>query len=87
MMRILRTQSVSRPPKFPHIEDIADLIQKWLNQTSQRFSKGMGYSGLRPFDSLLLGEITTLHFPKKFVMPTFDHYSGTSYPLLHLRQY
>ena len=28
-----------------------------------------------------------LHFPKKFVMPTFDDYSGTSDPLLHLRQY
>jgi len=33
-----------------------------------------------------LREITTLRFPKKFVMLTFDYYSGT-FDLLHLRQY
>ena len=47
----------------------------------------MEYSGLKPSDSPLSGEITTLYFLKKFVMLTFDHYSKTSNPLLHLRQY
>jgi len=47
----------------------------------------MDYSRLRLTDSLLSKEITTLRFPKKFMMPSFDHYSGTSDPLLHLRQY
>ena len=46
----------------------------------------MEYSELRPSDSPLSGEITTLRFPKN-VMPTFNHYSGTSDPILHLRQY
>ena len=40
----------------------------------------MQHIGLRPSDSPLPKEITTLHFPKKFVMPTFDHYSGTLTP-------
>ena len=47
----------------------------------------MEYSRLRPTDSQLSREITTLCFLKKFVMSSFDHYSGTSDPLLHLRQY
>jgi len=81
-----RDSEHSRTPKFPRIEDIADLVQKRLNQTSQQFLKGSGYSGLRPSDSPLSGEITTLRF-SKFLMPIFDHYSRTSYPLLHLRQY
>jgi len=38
----------------------------------------MEYNGLRPSDSPLSEEITMVHFPKKFMMPTFDHYSGTS---------
>ena len=46
-----------------------------------------GYNGLRPSDSPLSGEITKLNFQEKFVLPTFDHYSGTSDTLLHLRQY
>ena len=41
---------------------------------------------LRPTDSPLSKEITALRFSKKFVMPSFDYYSGTSDPL-HLRQY
>ena len=47
----------------------------------------MEYSGLRPTYSPLSREITTLRFLKKFVILSFDHYSGTSDPLLHLRQY
>ena len=47
----------------------------------------MEYSRMRPTDLPLSREIITLCFPKKFVMPTFDHYSGTSDPLLHLCQY
>jgi len=35
----------------------------------------------------MLKEIITLRFPKKFVMPTFDYYSGTFDLFLHLRQY
>jgi len=42
---------------------------------------------MRPSDSSLSRKITMLRFPKKFVMPTFDDYSRTSDPLLHLRQY
>ena len=75
----------SRTPKFPRIEDIADLVQEQLNQGSQQFSKGIKYSRLRPTDSPLSREITSLRFPKKFIMPSFDHYSGTS-DLLHLHQ-
>jgi len=47
----------------------------------------MEYSGIRPIDLPLSREITTLYFPKKFVMLTSNHYSGISDPLLHLRQY
>jgi len=50
-------------------------------------SKGMEYIELKPSDLPLSEEITTLRFPKKFVMLTFDHYSGTFDPLLHLLQY
>ena len=38
------------------------------------------YRRLRPSDSPLLKEITTLRFLKKFVMPTFDHYSDPLIP-------
>ena len=64
-----------------------DLVQNQLNQMTKQFPKGIEYSGLRPSDSPLSGEITTLCFPKKFVMLTFDHYLGTSDPLLHLCLY
>ena len=77
----------SRTLKIPHIEDITDLVHERLNQSSQQFLKGMEYGGLRPSDSPLSNEITILRFSKKFVMSTFNHYSRTSYPLLHLRQY
>ena len=42
---------------------------------------------MRFSDSPLSEEITSLYFPRKFVMLTFDHYSGTSNPLLHLYQF
>ena len=77
----------SRAPKLPRIEDIDDLVQERLNQASQQFPKGMEYNGLRPSDSSLSREITTLCFPKKFVILSFDHYLGTFDPLLHLCQY
>ena len=47
----------------------------------------MECSGLRHTDSPLSRDITTLRFPKKFVMSSFDHNLGTSDPLIHLRQY
>ena len=78
-----RTQT----PKISRIENIADLVQEMLDQPSRQFLKEMEYSEMRPTDSPLSKEIIALRFPKKFVMPTFDHYSGTSDPLLHLRQY
>ena len=46
----------------------------------------MEYSRLRPTSSSLSREITTLHFLRKFMMPNFNHYVGTSDPL-HLLQY
>ena len=77
---------LSRTLKFPHIEDITDLIQKWLNKTSQQFPNGLEYSGLGPSDSPLSGEISKLCF-SKFIKPTFKHYSRTFDLLLHLHQY
>ena len=49
-----------RSLKFLRIEEIADLVQKWLNQVSKPSPKGMEYSGLRPSDSPLSMEITML---------------------------
>jgi len=43
--------------------------------------------GLRPFNSPLSEEIIALSFLRKFVMPTFNHCSGTSDTLLHLCQF
>jgi len=77
----------SRTPKFSRIEDIADLVQERLNQAIHQFSKGIEYNEWRPTNSPLSRKIMTIRFPKKFVMLSFDHYSGTSDPLLHLRQY
>ena len=71
---------LSRTTKFPCIEDIADLVQKRLNQTRQQFPKGMEYSGLRLSNSPLSGKITMLCFSKKFMMLTFYHYLGISDP-------
>ena len=84
-----RSEDSGRPqsPKFPHIKDITNLVQKRLNQTGKQFSKEMECSGLRPSDSPLSNEITIFCFSRNFVMPTFDHYSGTFDPLLHLRQF
>jgi len=56
--------NVPEPPKFPHIENIVDLVQEWLNKVSQLFLKRMEYSGLRRSDLPMLKEITTL-FPKE----------------------
>ena len=47
----------------------------------------MEYGGLRPTYFRLSRKITMLCFPKKFGMTSFDHYSGTSDPLIHLHQY
>jgi len=47
----------------------------------------MEYNGLRPTDSPLSREITTLRFLKKIIMPSFNDYSRTPDLLLHLRQY
>ena len=74
----------SRTPKIPCTKDIADLVQERLNQTSQQFPKGMEYNEIRLTDSSLSKRIITLCFPKKFAMPTLDHKSGISDPLLHL---
>ena len=54
---------------------------------SQQFSKGIQHNRLRPSNSPLSEEITMLRFLRKFVMPTFNHYSGTFDPLLHLCQF
>ena len=77
----------SRTPKFPRIEDITDVVQERLNQAIHQFSKGIEYNEWRPTNSPLSRKIMTICFPKKFVMLSFDHYSGTSDPLLYLRQY
>ena len=64
-----------------------DLVQERLIQASQQFPKGMEYNMIRPTDLQLSRKITTLRFTQKFVMLTFDHYSGTFDPLLHLCQF
>ena len=76
-----------RTMKFSHIEDITYLVQEWHNQASQQFRKGMEYNGLRSTYSPLSRKITTFCFLRKYVMPIFNHYSGTFDPLIHLLQY
>ena len=49
--------------------------------------EGNGVQRVETSYSPLSKEIITLRFPKKFVMPIFDHYLGTSDPFLYLYQY
>ena len=55
-------------------------LRKQVNFSERRQS-------LRTFNSPLSEEITSHRFPRKFVMPSFECYSGATDPIQYLRQY
>ena len=75
-----------RAPKAPR-EDIEEIVRKRIKEANQHFRKEGKPCGLRTFDSSLSEEITSHRFPKKFVMPSFECYSGATDSIQHLCQY
>jgi len=69
--------------KVPRIEDSDEIVRKQIEEASQQLRNEAGPLGLRTSYSLLEGN-TSHRFRKKFVMSSFEYYSGATDPIQHL---
>jgi len=75
-----RTLGRTRPQRPSHREHRGD-CPKVDKKTSQHFQREAKPCGLRTFDSPFLEEITSHHFPKKFMISSFECYSEATEPI------
>ena len=73
--------------KIPRVKDIEKIVRKQVERAVQLHQKDTKPYGLAILNSPLSEEISSHHFRKKFMMPSFEHYSGATNPIQHLRQY
>ena len=74
-------------PRRPRAEDIEEIVRKQVERVSQPLYKKAEPYRLSILNSLLFEEIISRCFPKKFVIPSFEHYLGATNLIYHLRQY
>jgi len=75
----------SGSPKFlktPRVDDIEEIVRKHVKNASQLLQKEMKPYELNVLSSPLSKEITSHSFLRKFVMPSFEYYSGAIDPIL-----
>ena len=67
--------------KAPQEEDIEEIVRKQVEKASQLRQKETEPYGFNIFNSPLFKEITFHRFAKKFVMSSFECYSGATDPI------
>ena len=70
------------------MEDIKEIVRKQVEKANYLLQKEtQELCGLSTFESPLSEDVTSHHLLKKFVMSSFECYSGATDPIQHLCQY
>ena len=73
--------------KRPRLDEVRELIRKEVQEAGLCLTNKDGPATLRLTLSPLSPDILNIQFPRKFSVPTFEYYNGTSDPMQHLRHY
>ena len=69
--------------KASHVEDLVEMVRKRIQEDKPQSRGGLGSFILQISDSPLSDKIMSHHFSKKFVIPSFDYYTGVTDPVQH----